>query len=923
MKSYLKTLNRWCLYSVVVLMVLSCDNERDCGITIHDLRCEYRMNPLGIEAREPRLSWILESNERVEKQTAYHILVASSSERLDKNTGDLWDTGKVESDQSTHVAYNGKPLQSRIQCFWKVMVWNKDGEPSTWSQVKIWSMGLLNKEDFSAQWISTTPRKAVVGRSEEVPVARYLRHEFTLNKNRVKQARVYVSGLGYYELFINGSRIGDHLLDPATRNFYKQSPYISYEVTENIQAGGNALGIILGNGFFAGQSSWLRNYGAPMLLLQLEIDYDDGSRQTIVSDKNWKVTDNGPIRTNSPYHGETYDARMEMPNWNKVGFDDMEWEKVELVKPVSDRLVSAAGIPPIRVTGKRQPVKISQPEKDVWVFDMGQNLVGVGRLKVKGVAGTKIKMHFAESLYPNGMIDVRNLRSAACTDHYILKGTGNYETYTPAFTYHGFRFVEVTGMPEEPTKETLTALIMNTDLPHSGDFQCSDPTLTQIFKNAHWGIRGNYTAMPTDCPQRDERHGWLGDRGAEQKGESFLFDNITLYEKWMEDIRDEQSPDGNLASVAPINYGGAQGANLTWPGCCVLFPFNLYLQYGDSRAIAKQYDSIKRWMTFMSQYVKDGIIAQDQFGDWCSPPESKELIHTKQEWRKTPKEILATTYYYYILNLQARFAEILDKPEDKQTFLKEAAIIYKSFNDKLYDIKGGFYGNGSQTSQVLPLYFGLVPEKNHQIVVDYLANHIKNKTDGHIGTGLIGGQWLMRTLSDNGHIDIAYRIATHRDYPSWGYMIENGATTIWELWNGNSANPAMNSRNHVMLLGDLLIWKYEYLAGIKADQGNPGFKHIIMKPNLVDGLKWVNAYYNSVRGMIISNWKIQDNKFVWELEVPCNASATVYIPASKDLNVLESGIPTTEAEGVTFLRNEKGSSVFTVEAGRYHFTSNI
>ena len=1072
----MKKLHTLLAVTIVALGCLCSNVSAAANIKITDLRCDYLENPLGIDEVKPRLSWGLESELRGQKQSAYHLLVASSPEKLKKYIGDLWDTHKVQSDQSINVVYKGKQLTSRQQCFWKVMVWDKNGKRSSWSKPNQWSMGLLEPNDWSAKWIGMVGKdegsgegntlkdsmwiwypegepaksfapgdcyfrktiqlnkdreinkatliiaadnsykvwlnnavagsgndfkktqsydvkdklvkgqniisvKAVNGGNSANPAgmiasltivysdgkteiinsnqqwrcaresqkdwerlsfddsawvnsksaakygggpwgkfgskdkrtgpACYLRTEFKASK-KISKATAYICGLGYNKLFINGGRVGNHQIDSILRDYTKQAPYSIYNVTEYVKNGSNAIGVVLGNGRF------FPRYGSIRVLLQLEMTYVDGSSETIISDDSWKTTDNGPIREHSDYKGEIYDGRMEMPRWSEVGFNESSWQKVVIAAAPKGKLTSSSLMQPMRITGTIKPVKLTEPEPGVWVFDMGQNMVGWCHLKVKGSAGTTIKLHYSENTYPDGMIDYRNLRGAKCTDYYICKGKG-LESYRPSFTYHGFRYVEVTGLTQKPTLDMLLGEIVNTDMPFAGDFKCSDPTITQIFKNARWGIRGNYLSIPTDCPQRDERQGWQGDRGGEQLGEAYLFDNQLLYEKWMGDIRDSQRPDGNLSDVCP-NYWAIYKTNVTWPACFVIVPGNIYRQNGDMRAIERNYPYMAKWIDHLRTFVKDGIIAKDNYGDWCVPPESKELIHSKQPWRKTPKEVMATTYYYHVLTRMAEYARLQGLGADVKKYQQEAEVIKNAFNQKLYNKELGYYGNGSQTSQILPLRFGMVPKDRENEIFDYLVNHIETKTGGAIGTGLIGGQWLMRTLSDNGRMDIAYRFATRREYPSWGYMIDNGATTIWELWNGNTANPAMNSGNHVMLLGDLIIWMFEYLGGIKSDLAEPGFKNIIMNPQIVGDLTYAQAEHNSPYGKILSHWKIDNNSFVWDITVPVNTTATVYVPGE---NITEGGLPPAEAKGTTLKGHEKGRSVLKVESGKYRFKSIV
>ena len=889
------------------------------------LRCEYLTNPMGIDEVAPRLSWLLEASQRGERQTAYRVLVATGHENLEREFGDLWDSGRVDSDRSAHVVYQGAALRSRMSCPWKVRVWDANGTPSDWSETAFWTMGLLRAEDWQARWIGLERAGGDVGAKRaarrRLP-ARYLRTEFVAAARPIRRATAFICGLGYHELYLNGARVGDHQLDPILRDYDVQVPYVTHDATGLVRRR-NAIGVVLGNGrYYAPRLTFpepTRSFGFPKLFLQLEIEFVDGSRQLVVSDERWRITDDGPIRSNNDYDGEDFDARREMPGWNEAGFDATGWRPVETVAAPGGALTSAACMPPMRVTDEIAPRRLTQPRKGVWVFDMGQNMVGRCRLTVSGPRGARVTMRFAENLYPDGTPDYRGLRSARCADRYTLSGAGQ-ETYSPSFTYHGFRYVAVTGFPGAPTLETLTGEVINSDLPLAGDFSCSNETINRILRNARWGIRGNYLSIPTDCPQRDERHGWQGDRAAGQMGETFLFDNITLYEKWLGDIRDSQRPDGNLSDVCP-NYWPLYDANVTWPSAFLMIPGAIHELHGDPRAIARNYDSMKRWIAHLRGFVQGGIIDRDRYGDWCCPPEDEALIHTNQPWRTTPAELLATGYYYHDLRLLGTYAELLGRDDDAREFLAESRNVREAFDRGLYDADEGCYGNGSQTSQIIALSLGLVPEERRGAVFAYLARHIETRSDGHLATGLVGGQWLMRTLSDNGRIDLAYRLATNRDYPSWGYMIERGATTIWELWNGDTADPEMSSSNHVMLLGDVITWMFEYLAGIRPDPANPGFKHIVLRPDMPRGLTQARATYDSVYGRIVSDWRIDGDRFAWKVTVPVNTTATVYVPARDVADVSEGGKPAIEAGGVTLLRMESGRAVLSVASGDYAFKS--
>jgi alpha-L-rhamnosidase len=1050
-----------------------------------ELRCEYLKNPLGIDARLPRLSWILTSQERGVRQTAYHVLVASSAENLAADEGDLWDSGRVESEQSIHVRYAGKPLGSHAECFWKVRAWDASGEPSAWSEPARWSMGLLEPGDWQANWIGldgdaspkfladtnwiwfpegnpaesaptetryfrrtfTLPPDrrvtkatlritaddrcnmflngrdigsrsghqsakemdvthrlqpgpnvlAVTARNEggepnpaalvawmkiefdagepmvivtdeqwttaktEAPhwtaldfddsawtavkklgpvgmepwgnvrhaedrrlPARYLRKEFALDKN-VRRAAVYFSGVGLSELYVNGRKIGDAVLSPAMTQYPKRILYVTHDITDQLRRGDNAIGVILGNGRYYSPRSEvyaaMPTYGFPKLLLHLRVEHEDGSVTTEVSDPSWKLTDDGPILANNEYDGEEYDARKELGLWSSPGYDDGDWQAANPAA-VPEGEVRAEMIEPIRVTETLRPIAVTEPRPGVYVFDMGQNLVGWCRLRVGGPAGTEVKLVHAETLQPDGNLYLANIRGARVTDVYTLSGVEPLEVWEPRFTYHGFRYVEVSGWPGTPTLASIEGRVVHDDVERTGQFACSNSLLNKIHENIVWGTRGNYRSVPTDCPQRDERQGWLGDRGEESRGEMYLFDNAALYSKWLQDMEDSQKESGSVPDVCPAHWP-IYSDNVTWPSSTVIIPNSLHRQFGDADVIARHYGSAKKWVDYMLTFVKDGIIERDQYGDWCVPPEDPKLIHSQDPARQTAKPLLATAYFYYDLRLMERYAAMLGKSDDAARFARLADEMKAAFNAKFYNRELGQYDNGSQTSSVLPLYFRLVPDDQRQRVFDHLVNKITKETNNHIGTGLIGGQFLNRVLSDGGRPDLAYTIASQTDYPSWGYMIGKGATTIWELWNGDTADPAMNSGNHVMLVGDLAILFYEYLAGIRPDEATPGFKHVTMRPEPVPGLDWVKASHRSPYGLIESAWERNGDVFTWHITVPANATATAYVPAKDSASVTESGKPVAEATGVEVVDLEDGRAVLRLGSGKYAFASEM
>ncbi|HWI90088.1 MAG TPA: family 78 glycoside hydrolase catalytic domain [Flavisolibacter sp.] len=908
-------------YILVIILLASTNSFAFDGISIGNLKCEMLSNPQGIDVTKPRFSWQINTGQRAIKQIAYQIIVASSLDKLSNNEGDVWNSGKINSDQSILVEYNGKQLTSRQQCFWKVKIWTNKGEED-WTQPASFSIGLLNASDWKAKWIGLD--KAFSWDSVSMFArlsARYFRKEINTSK-RIKKATVYISGLGLYELYINGQKIGDQVLAPVPTDYEKTVMYNTFDVTQNLKQGKNAIATVLGNGrFFTMRQNYKpqkwHNFGFPKMILQLEIDYIDGTRQIVCSDASWKLTANGPIRTNNEYDGEEYDARKELKGWNNIGFNDSKWLSVQLVKAPGGTLKAQMN-ENMKVMETIQPISIKQLSSKKYILDMGQNMAGWLRIQVQGKRGDSVKLRFAESLQPNGELYVANLRDAKVTDVYVLKG-GAKEIWHPTFVFHGFRYVEITRYPGTPTINDFIGEVVYDDIATIGSLETSNNIINQIHKNAFWGIRSNYKGMPIDCPQRNERQPWLGDRTMGAYGESFLFDNSRLYAKWVNDISDAQRDEGNIPDVAP-SFWYYYKDNMTWPGAYLTISNMLYQQYGDKTSIVNHYASMKKWLNYMkTKYLTPAyIMTKDSYGDWCVPPESPELIHAKDSTRLTDPQLIATAYYYYFLNMMQKFAQISNNERDIKNFASEAVKVKDAFNKKFYNDTTSQYGNNTVTANLLPLAFDMVPADNRERVFKNITDRISVHDEGHISTGVIGTQWLMRWLTKYNRADIAYKLASNDTYPSWGYMAKNGATTIWELWNGNTADPKMNSQNHVMLLGDLLIWMYENLAGIHSDTTEVGFKKIIMKPSFNVDLNYVNASYESPYGTIKSYWKKENGQLNWNISVPGNTTAVVYIPA-KENEVKENLKTASSSEGIRFLKMDAGNAVFEVGSGNYSF----
>ena len=860
-------------YILILLALVSCSKSKYFEIKT-------------VETNEPRFSWNYVSDARNVKQTSYRVIAASTLENARNGIGDLWDSGEVFSDKTLYISYEGKELQSRDKVFWKVFAtlsYERNKAVSIESDVKYFEISLLKSSDWQARWIGHEFEDDVLAGKTRL-AARYLRKEFNLNEN-IAEARLYVSGLGQYSAFINGNEVAaDELLKPALSDYRKRVYFNAFDATEMLKDGDNTIGVILEGGHYTAMrintdhldqdhTDNTLHFGTPRLLLQLEITYNDGRKELIVSDESWKVTNRGPIRTSNEYDGETYDENLELGDWTLPQYDDSSWLEAETVKALDGKLTPQLN-PNIKVQDTLTPVSVFR-KGEKWILDMGQNMVGVLQMNVSGQnPGDTITLRFAENLYPDSTIDVRNLRDAEATDRYIMKGDA--AKWTPMFTYHGFRYVEIQGFRETPKLSDFKGLVFYDAMSVTGSFETSDEIINAVYRNAFWGIRGNYRSMPTDCPQRDERLGWTGDRATGCYGESYIFDNHRLYAKWLDDGEDCQLENGCLCDVFPP-YWRNYTNSMTWPGAFITVADMIYMRFGDDEPIRKHYQAMKKWIVFMkNRFMVDGIMKRDQYGDWCMPPESPELIHSKDKNRKTRAEVIATPYYCYLSNIMAKFAEMSGFTDDVEYFRNEVAASTEAYNAKYLNHQIWRYANNTVTANILPLYFGMVPEGHEDDVFENLVERTEDMHEGHVSTGVIGIQFLMRTLTGHGRGDLALKIATNDTYPSWGYMVRNGATTIWELWNGNTADPAMNSGNHVMLLGDLIIWEYECLGGLKALE--PGYKKIQLKPYPIDGLDFVNCSYESVSGRIESNWRRDGNRFEWNITIPANTEAEVWIP---------------------------------------------
>ena len=1024
-----------------------------------NLTCEYQIEPYPLDVSAPRFSWQLNDARRGACQTAYRLITASSPENLSLNDGDLWDSGKIYSNDSTLISYSGKPLASRQKCWWKVMVWDADGKPSVWSAPAFFEMALLDKNDWEAQWISpdrgqvlTKPiplcdwychpdknsdSDTVFFRAEvnlpQDPVSQFtwvavtatgryelfingqkaaedsnpktvevltkapklkagnnvialkvvnainsaavkigifqsyfgghreyinpdnwicnnnggvnwnrlgefssvgwvkavttnnqidlcqkidgprrsvmLRNEFSLPSKPVK-SRVYVTGLGCYELRLNGEKVGVDSLTPGWTQYEKRIQYQVYDINKYLNSGKNAIGVFLGNGWWSSGLGWYigerhAKYGEDFrLIAQLEIECQDGSRHTIVTDPSW-VWHEAPILEDTLYDGEKYDARLEQDGWDRPGFDSREWKETSIVNDSMDKLCVQYS-PTIQVTETIKPIKITQLNTDTYLLDFGQNHPGKPKLTIQAPAGTNIEMVHGEYLNDNGYIERANYRSARVNDSYICKGNGT-EVWEPRFTYRGYRYMQVTGLPEKPTVDTIISQVLHTAPKMAGSFECSNPLLEKIWQMTLWGQRSNLHSVPTDCPQRDERLGWMGDAQAFAPMSIWNMDMALFYSKWMRDIQQAQLSNGSVPGVCP-NVGDwiIGPGRAAWADAITIIPWDIYLYYGDEQILDNNYTGCKNWVEYMrTKLNQDGLYEEPTWGDWVPVVE-------------TPERPISAMFGYYSTKLLSKMAEITGRKSDAEKYYIHAEKQRKAFNRK-HLIQDNSYFAGTQAANILPLAFDMADPGSQRAVAGHIAADVQ-KRGGHHSTGFLATPYILPVLADNGYPDLAYGILNTTEYPSLGYMLANGATTCWERWNSDKEPPAgMNSRNH-FAFGSQCQWLFEGLAGLNPDPECPGFKHVIVKPYFVDGMDYVRVSYPSMYGSLKTAWQRNGDTIEMELNLPPNTTATVMLPAVDIDDVRESGIPIAGAKGVEYICTEDGRVVLEVVAGNYKFT---
>ena len=905
------------------------DSPRERGaLEVDSLRCELRVDPLGIDTRAPRLSWKLHSTERGQAQSAWRVVVASSPEGLLRGEADLWDSGRVASTESVQLEYAGEPLASRQRCYWRVRVWDAAGEPSAWSEPASWEMGLLEPDDWSAAWIEDgrpTPESDEEHYLEDP--APLFRREFELGAG-IERARLYVTGLGYYEASLNGERVGDHALDPLWTAYDERVFYSTFDVTELVGEGSNALGLTAGNGWFnpLPLRMWghldlrkVLSVGRPRVIAQLEVEYRDGRRQTIASDANWRWAP-GPLLRNNIYLGEVYDARRERPGWNRAGFDESGWSAVTLA-PGGLGPLESQPLQPIRVLGAIGAIARSEPAPGVFIFDLGQNFAGWLHLRVEGPAGTRVRMRFGELLHEDGTL---NPLTAVCgqikgegrggpgapdvavqENVYVLRGEG-VETYTPRFTFHGFRYVEVSGYPGAPGQDAIDGLPLACDVEPAGSFACSSERLNRIDEMVRWTFLSNLFGVQSDCPHR-ERFGYGGDIVPTCEAFMAMLDMSSFYPKVVRDFADSSRESGDLPMTAPyvgIGYAGLEegGSPVGWSIAHPVLLRELYRWYGDRRIVEEQYEAARRWIDFVAERTGRGVLEKG--------------LSDHESLVEKPVRVTSTAFYARGAEIVAELARMLGREEESVHYAELAADVRAAFAEELVANDDGTIGIGTQAAQAVALAGDLVPSAAREAAFRRLESPLLLTAEASLTTGIFGTHDLLETLSREGRTDLAFALVDRPDFPGWGHMLERGATTLWEHWKYSDNT---FSHNHPMF-GSVSTWMYRWLAGIAPAPDAVGFDRVLMRPQLVEGLSWVRGEYESVRGEIESAWRLEGETFTWHVSLPPGVTGELHLPGQCDpARALESGEAADEAPGVEALSPGR----YHVVSGDYRFTAPL
>jgi len=899
------------------------------SVEINQLKTDYRTMPLGFDNAKPEFSWVIQSPARGVAQTSYEIMVSDDLRKLEKGQGNVWKSGKILSNATYGILYNGKPLQSFTRYYWKVRIADQQSKFTAWSQPTWFETSMMKASDWSAKWISD--QRALPTKDEdfykETPNP-LLRKSLNVSKE-IRSARLYIAGLGYSVAYINGQRVGNDMLDMPWTQYAKQIIYSTYDITNMLKKGDNAIGVMLGNGWYNPVPMKLfteynfRNVltvGKPCLKAQLRISYTNGTAETIVTDQTWKAGD-GPILINSVYLGEKYDARLEQKDWNNTGFDDKSWTAAKLEEGPKGQLI-AQYIPPVRATKILKPVKITEPKPGVYIFDLGQNFAGVPRLKIKADAGTTIVMRGGEDIHPDGTLnyytviagmlkEMWNLNGGpGCpkdpvnTNTYVCKGIGE-EVFTPEFTFTSFRYVEVTGLTAKPNLDMIEGVRMNADLQETGSFESSNAMFNKIQNVTKWTFLSNVFSIQSDCPAR-EKLGYGADIVTTAESYSFNYDMSSFYRKVVQDFVNDVRPNGGMPEIAPnvgINCETMRGDTGS-PGWQLAFPYGMKVLhdfYGDITTVKKNYEMLKKQVDFMHSVTPSHIV--------------ERCIADHASLDKKPVALSATAFYYHHVIILMEFAKKLNKTDDLAKYTLLANDIKAAFVTRFLKLGTGVFDNGTQAAQLIALYYNLVPDNERKAAIDHLYLEIFNKHKGHLSTGIFATKFIFDFFRTENRNDVAYTIANQREFPGWGNMLANGATTLYENW---VYPDLVDSQNHPMF-GSITEWFYRSLLGINPLA--PGFTKFEIKPQPTGDLTYAKGHYDALVGRIVSDWHIEGTKFKLNVTVPANSSALIYVPSLEKKPVLESGMAAENATGLTFVEMKNGYSVYQAVSGNYSFES--
>lgn len=896
---------------------------------VTDLQVEYFANPIGIDRPYPRFSWGFESRQRMQSQSAYQILVASSEEKLGSGTVDVWDSGIVVSACNRNIVYAGSPLQFGQRYYWKVRAWDADDRPTVYSECGTWDMAYLQSEDWTARWIGVTEKdkrrwaeeqtkEGAAADSTGTPLPIF-RSVFHLDKEPVK-AKAYICGLGHYELRLNSQKVGDRVLEPGWTDYDHTCLYSVIDVTEHLRKGDNAIGVMLGNGFFnvtgGRYAKYTGSFGDPKLIMQLEVEYDDGTTERVVSGDNWRMS-RGPITFSCIYGGEDYDANLEQAGWDKAEFvEDGRWHNAELVAGPGGKL-RAQMIPPMKVMRTFQPVQVSGISSDVYVYDFGQNFSGWIRIVVKGASGSQVRFTYGELLDDEGRVNQKWTKSPSYFS-YTLKGEGD-EIWSPRFSYSGFRYIQVEGaVPEgahtvsagqETVLKQIEGQMIYPDVRTVGEFSCSNPLWNRIHDNINWAILSNMKSIFTDCPHR-EKLGWLEQTHLMGPSIMYNYDVSNLYRKIVGDMGEAQLENGLVPDIAPEYTVFEEGFRDSpeWGSAYIIAAWYAYKWYGDKAFLENHYEGMKKYIDYLTE-LSDGHLLSHGLGDWCDVGSDGFPLHT-------PIAVSASATYYYVAVIMQKIAEVLGNIEDARLFGELALNVKTAFNAEFLNEESGQYATGSQTSNAMPLALGLVPDSLRMKVLENIISDIRERGNSPSG-GEVGLRFMFKALAAEGQSEVISTLLNKTDRPSYGYQILHGATTLTELWDGPTAGL---SQNHFMF-GHPEEWFYSSLAGIRINYEETNFQHISIAPQIVGDLQWIRASHDLIQGRVEVYWERQENGTLrLDVTIPVNTTAVVHVPAADIDRILEGGQPVDQMKEIEFMRREGKNSLLRIGSGSYRFT---